>query len=141
LGRPCFPHSVIMRKGDRANEKSFISSFCRVESIGRDSKNMLILSASLQLKAFQHLPKLKVINQNANSEGPFDILNPSLILKSLLNCPFLDILFGIAANSVGSISPSLCPCSHLSVQKRVDDPLPTSDISTILKKSRVLLGT
>ncbi|ONM17127.1 hypothetical protein ZEAMMB73_Zm00001d003539 [Zea mays] len=51
------------------------------------------------------------------------------------------ILFGIVANSLGAISETFFPLIHLSVQKKVLDPLPVSVISTLEKKSLDLLGT
>jgi hypothetical protein len=51
------------------------------------------------------------------------------------------ILFGIMENSLGAKVETLLPCNQLSVQKRVFEPFPTSEMRTLEKKALALLVT
>jgi hypothetical protein len=53
----------------------------------------------------------------------------------------LAIFLGTISNSRGAMSANLWQLNHLSDQNKVLDPLPTSDVNTIAKKSRAFLGT
>jgi len=106
---------------------------------------MRVLNLRLQRHFSDDVPKCKILRDGSNSQRSLNIIIINPTTQAWLSRPSSTVLqvalrLDTIANTGGARSAILWPWIHLSFQKRVSAPLPTSDTTAMEKEAWALMN-